>query len=66
MASGSRDEQGLNLAGSSSKNNEQANEDIKSKAKLVSEEINSLLNYLKIFQEIITTVEEKHKAVLRG
>ena len=39
------------------KNNEQANEDIKSKAKLVSEEINSLLNYLKIFQEIITSVE---------
>ena len=39
------------------KNNEQANEDIKLKAKLVSEEINSLLNYLKIFQEIITSVE---------
>ena len=37
--------------------NEENNDDIKSKAKLVSEEINSLLNNLKIFQEIITTVE---------
>ena len=48
-------EKGLNEI--SSKNNEELNDDIKSKAKLVSEEINSLLNYLKIFQEIITTVE---------
>ena len=48
-------EKGLNEI--SSKNNEELNDDIKSKAKLVSEEINSLLNFLKIFQEIITTVE---------
>ena len=41
----------------SSKNNEQTNDDIKTKAKLVSEEINSLLNNLKIFQEIITSVD---------
>ena len=40
-----------------SKKNEETNDDIKTKAKLVSEEINSLLNNLKIFQEIITTVE---------
>ena len=39
------------------KQNEENNDDIKSKAKLVSEEISSLLNNLKIFQEIITTVE---------
>ena len=49
-------EKGLNDL--SSKNNEQTNDDIKSKAKLVLEEINSLLNYLKIFHEIITNVDE--------
>ena len=41
----------------SSKKKEQTNDDIKAKAKLVSEEINSLLNNLKIFQEVITTAE---------
>ena len=40
------------------KKNEQTNDDIKAKGKIASEEINSLLNNLKIFQEIITTVEE--------
>ena len=41
----------------SSKKKDQTNDDIKAKAKLVSEEINSLLNNLKIFQEVITTAE---------
>ena len=43
------------------KQNEQTNEDIKSKAKLVSDDINPLLNHLKIFQEIIATVEGKNQ-----
>ena len=40
------------------KKNEQTNDDVKSKGKMASDEINSLLNNLKIFQEIITTIEE--------
>jgi hypothetical protein len=47
-----------NLNDIESKQNEQTNDDVKIKGKLASDEINSLLNNLKIFQEIITTIEE--------
>ena len=39
------------------KKNEETNEDIKSQAKIVYEEVESLYNCLKIFQEIITSVD---------
>ena len=47
-----------NLNDIETKKNEQTNDDVKSKGKMASDEINSLLNNLKIFQEIITTIEE--------
>ena len=37
--------------------NEETNDDIKSQAKLVQDEVDSLYNCLKVFQEIITSVE---------
>ena len=37
--------------------NEETNEDIKTKAKIVHEEVESLYNCLKVFQEIITSVD---------
>ena len=39
------------------KKNEETNEDIKLKAKIVHEEVESLYNCLKVFQEIITSVD---------
>lgn len=39
------------------KQNEETNEDIKSQAKMVYEEVESLYNCLKVFQEIITSVD---------
>ena len=47
-----------NLNDIESKQNEQTNDDVKIKGKLALDEINSLLNNLKIFQEIITTIDE--------
>ena len=47
-----------NLNDMESKQNEQTNDDVKIKGKLALDEINSLLNNLKIFQEIITTIDE--------
>ena len=55
LVSSLENEKGLNEK--SSKENGKTNDDIKLKAKSISDEINSLLNHLKIFQEIITTVE---------